>query len=411
VARKKKRTKEANGDGSISERKDRPEGSGTRWMGRITSEYRAGKQTRITVYGRTKDEVKDKLAAKGALIKKGVTLPTGKPPTLAQFYPVWLEATARRSKPSTVRRYRSLFEGHILETLGKVALNKLDAGHVEDLLDAKAKEPVRGHTPTSPKLMSLSTQLHIRDALRACLSYAASPRHGWIIRNAAADAEVAKKPPTPAREVLTREGAAQLVHSAEGKDDGPIWVLAITTGARLGELLALSWEDVNLDTRSATIRHTLARVDGQYVLGTPKNNKARAVNLSSAAVDTLNAQHAQQAKARLAAGSKWDNPWDLVFTTATGSPRNGSVVSHRFKAHALAERLPVRVGDKEREARTLRFHDLRHSAATFWIAKAPPREVSQALGHYSVAFTLDAYGGTTQAGADKLVEAMDAITG
>jgi len=152
-------------------------------------------------------------------------------------------------------------------------------------------------------------------------------------------------------------------------------VVALLTGLRQGEELALSVQDVDFEGSRLWVRHTLTRTDGAYVLGEPKSSTSRRpVTLNEAALDALR-------KAIASRHVECPIP-DLIFTTARGQPRNGSVLTHRFQAALAAASLP-----------TLRWHDLR-AAHGSWLLDTGTDiyTVSRRLGHRDVATTARFYG-------------------
>jgi integrase len=137
-----------------------------------------------------------------------------------------------------------------------------------------------------------------------------------------------------------------------GHRDEALYTLAIHFGPRQGELLALSWDDVNFERRTLTIVHTLHWVKGRPYLGPTKSKTSRRrLRLTPELVDTLRAHRLRQEREIEIAGENW-NETGLVFTTPTGSARRGDVLTNQF--HRLTRRLGLR---------QVRFHDLRRLAA------------------------------------------------
>jgi len=186
--------------------------------------------------------------------------------------------------------------------------------------------------------------------------------------------------------VLSEDEAQKLLAALVGTSaDFPAF-LALTTGARLGEILALRWSDIDLDAGVAQIRRTVVEhMVGQgpcswFTFKEPKSGHGRSVDLGDATVARLRAHRKAQAEVRLASGSAWAE-LDLVICTPTGMPERPSTTSGRFRTV---------VG--EAGLRGVRFHDLRHTHATLLLkAGTPPHVVSQRLGHSTVAFTLQVY--------------------
>jgi integrase len=169
---------------------------------------------------------------------------------------------------------------------------------------------------------------------------------------------------------------------ATADDDlSALWRLALLTGMRRGELLALRWQDVNLDSGMLSVRRTLTYSKAGYAFGEPKTAKGkRRIELDSGCVDALRAHRTRQLERRLMYGSVWIDT-DLVFENGTGSLLPPNVLGKRFQQAAKATGLP-----------RIRLHDLRHTAASLMLENgAHPKIVQERLGHSDIAMTLNRY--------------------
>jgi integrase len=183
-------------------------------------------------------------------------------------------------------------------------------------------------------------------------------------------------------EPLTVEEARKFLDTAKEMEDPfyPLFVLAISTGMRAGELLGLEWEDVDLKNSRLSVRHTL--INKTKTLAEPKTAKARRViELTGLAVDVLKDHRKKQAETRLQE-SAWDSTYNLVFPTGIGTPFDHSHLTQRH-FHPILEKAGLR---------KIRFHDLRHTAATLLLqAEEHPKVVQEMLGHSTISMTLDTY--------------------
>jgi integrase len=240
------------------------------------------------------------------------------------------------------------------------------------------------------------------DLLRHALDQAL--RWGLVPRNLT---DAVERPRGERREmrVLTPSQAATLLDMAREDRLHALYVLAVTTGMRQGELLGLTWDAVDLEQGRLQVVRQLERVRAvgdKPRLVEPKTRRSRRViEMSAGAVRALREHRARQLhQERLALGEAWQDEWDLVFTTDIGTPLQPSNVVRRSFLPLLAR------ADLPR----IRFHDLRHTAATLLLAAGEhPKVVQELLGHHSVAFTLDAYSHILQSMQKATAARMDAI--
>jgi integrase len=131
---------------------------------------------------------------------------------------------------------------------------------------------------------------------------------------------------------LTPEQAHQLFESAADDRYRALWVTALATGLRQGELLALRWSDLELDAGRLHVRHTLANVDGTLTLLEPKTSRSRrTVTLPDVAVSALRAHRTRQLIDRMVNASRWVDS-DHVFASTVGTPLHAATVTRAFKA-------------------------------------------------------------------------------
>jgi integrase len=177
---------------------------------------------------------------------------------------------------------------------------------------------------------------------------------------------------------------------------GPLYVVAISTGLRQGELLGLRWQDVSDDYGAVTVRHTL---DGTGELAEPKTPQSRrTLRLGRATGAALREQRRHQLEDRLRAGARWRDTGH-VFASTIGTPLDGPNVTHEYQAALSPAGLPRQ-----------RFHDTRHAAATLLLESGEDvGVVSRILGHSTVSLTLDIYGHLTDRMTERAAARMDAI--
>jgi integrase len=171
---------------------------------------------------------------------------------------------------------------------------------------------------------------------------------------------------------------------------------------RQGELLALTWDAVDLDGGWLQVKTSLQRYGGHKRIKAPKTDAGRRrIKLTRAAVDALRSHRARQAAERLKAGATWEDH-NLVFPNRTGRLADHHTVTKSHYKPALR-----RAGLPD-----IRFHDMRHSCSTFLLLQGiSPKVVSEILGHSSVSITLDVYSHVTASMQQEAADALDRLLG
>lgn len=353
--------KRGQGEGNIYKRTD------GRWAARVSVGYRNGKRSRRWVYGKTRADVANKLRALIVAHQDGTLVAPGRE-TVAQFLTRWLEDSAKsKLRPRTYASYSQVVRLHIEPNLGRVPLQRLAPHHVQRWLNDLQKAGL------SPR-----TCQYARAILRSALGQAL--RWGVVSRNVATLVEsprVAKHEIHP----LDPDQARALLEAVRTHRLGGLFTVALALGLRQGEALGLRWDAVDFRAGVLHVRAALQRVGKDWQLVEPKSERSRrAVALPRVAIVALRAHRVRQKKERLLAGGDWQDT-GLVFTTRTGGPLDPINVTKTFK------RLLRQAGVPE-----VRFHDLRHTAATFLLAQGvDARTIMETLGHSQISLTLDTY--------------------
>lgn len=243
---------------------------------------------------------------------------------------------------------------------------------------------------------------HLRAVLRAALNHALED--GLVVRNVATGKSVKVTVPHKAMKFWDGSQAKHFLASVKGDALEPVYVLALTTGMRQGEILGLTWNNVDFATGELRVEQSVQRVGKEYRLSQPKTDKSRRVlSLPRPAIDALIAHRdGQPASVVSLAHIRNEKVFPgLVFRATNGGPLNGSYVHHRFQAASKAAGLPV-----------IRFHDTRHSAAACLLAMGVPIfDVSRTLGHSSIKTTGDIYGHLADSSRRGVAAAMEAALG
>ncbi len=349
---KRKTRRRGNGEGSIFQRAD------GRWVARLAIGYdHDGKRLRKTVYGHTKREVQDELNRLQHRKSTGTLAATTKV-TVGQYLDRWLEDVARLTVgPSTHQRYAELVKVHIKPRIGGVRLHRLTAGDVQGVYSAMEQ------AGSSPR-----TRQFVHAVLRKALANAV--RWGLVVRNVCEQVD-APRVPKRTMDVFTPAQATAFLAASATDRLAAMYVLAVTVGMRQGELFALQWEDVDLDAGRLSVRHTLYN----GTLGPPKTKASkRRIELPAMAVEALWAHK----RAMLAEGFAGV---PFVFCNTTGGLLHRPNVRRSYKEILKTAGLP-----------SIRFHDMRHTAATLMLSgNINAKVVQETLGHASIKTTLDSY--------------------
>jgi len=220
----------------------------------------------------------------------------------------------------------------------------------------------------SPRVRQL-THAVLRRALKQAI------RLGLLMWNPC-DAVQPPRVPHVEMVVLQPDQVTIFLEAAKTERLEALFVLAITTGMRLGELFGLQWHNVDLDRGVVQVRHTLIDVVGKLELAEPKTQKSRrSIPLPSVATEAL-----RKHRNMMVAEGLGDLPW--VFCTPSGNPlRRSHFNAYTFKPLLAYAGLP-----------DIRFHDLRHTSATMLLsAGVHPKVVQERLGHAQISVTLDTY--------------------
>ena len=350
--------------------------------------FKDGRPARRVVYGKTRAEVVEKVRTLLEDSRSGKVAP-GRSPRLEDFLRQWLQTIEGTIRPSTFASYSGIVRKHLIPVLGRTTIDRLTVQDIAGLLARKRSEG-----------LSSRTSQYVLFILRNALNKAV--RWGIASRNVA---QLIDAPRVSHRDVnvLSPDDALRLVTAAREDRLEGLWVLALSTGLRRGELLGLSWSDIDLDRRQLRVTKALQRVTGQGLILTETKTRRgrRSIILPIGTVEALRRHRVRQLEDRRIAGSAWKQT-EFVFTSARGTPLDGDNLISRPFARLLEQTgLPP-----------MRFHDLRHSCASLLLAQGvAPRIVMETLGHSRIAVTLDTYTHVLPALQREAADAMDRALG
>lgn len=348
------------GQGTIYRRTD------GKWQGQLDLGFVGGRRKRQTFTAANQDDVVAKLQAAAHAVRRGAALPPERQ-TFGQFLAKWKLAARPGIAERTYVGYCALL-AHAERLLGAMPLVKVGPA---DLMRVYEERRRAGAKPM--------TVLHLHRAVFRCLRDA--ERWDDVSRNVA---HLVVPPRVPRREMraMTAQEARVLISAARGDRLEALIVVALATGARRGELLGLTWRDVDADQGTLAIRGSLLSTsDGPKIVEPKTRRSRRRVEIEPRVVAALRRHRAAQEMERRVASDAWVN-LDLVFSRPDGRPVDPHHVTARWFPRLLAKACLPR----------MRFHDLRHTYASIALASGiHPKIVQETLGHATVAITLDLY--------------------
>lgn len=292
----------------------------------------------------------------------------------------------QQTRASTFHTQMNVVNKHIVPELGKTKLRDMTPMQLEKFYKRKLDEGLR------PSYIR-SMHAIITKTLNAALTWE------LVSRNVASLAS----PPRVEKTEIQTWSIEQANHYLEASQDRRlyiVYVLAIYTGMRRGEILGLRWEDVDFERGRISVRQTLCKVGSEIVLQEPKTKSSRRLlSVPEFAMKALSKHKARQNEWKLLCGAAFVHP-EMVCTNKNGTYIDPGDVNSDFKMAAKLAHLPQ-----------IRFHDLRHTHATLLLRLGEnPKIVSERLGHANVGITLDTYSHVLpdmqQALADKFDIAM-----
>lgn len=371
------RSRNAQGSGTIRKKTVIRNGKTyTYWEARYTvgRDPGDGHQIQKSISGKTQKEVREKLQAINVKLNDG-TYREQPRSTVGQWLDTWLSEYTGDIKPLTLSAYASQIYKNIKPYVGSVKLSVLSAVQIQKMYnDFQRRENNR---------LSAKSVKNIHGVLHRALNQAV--KLGFIPAN---PSDACELPRVEKKEIkpLDEKEMVAFLEAIHGHKYERLYLIDLFTGMRQGEILGLSWSDVDFEKGYITVKKQLIRdkKSGEYYLGPLKNDKARRLTPAPTVMTALSEQRqAQKEMKEIQTG--WDNPDDLIFTNEQGHHLVHMTVYKTFKAVAKKIGIP--------EAR---FHDLRHSYAVASLQAGDDlKTVQENLGHATATFTLDVYGHVT----------------
>ena len=358
----------ANGEGSIRKRSD------GKWEGRVTINGE-----RISAYGKTKEEVRQKITQMQWEKDNEIFVNTPASLTVEGWLTMWVSHCSSHLTHSSLYERKQYIRLYIVPYIGDRLLKELSMNDVRKLYDVLVR---RG--------LSDNTIRNTRNILRAALNQAVEDE---IIKKNVALKIVPPKALTPPKEIksLSDDEVAKFTEAVKKDERGPMFFVDLFTGMRKSELLGLTWDCVDFERQTIHLYRQLRLLEGtgQYAFTPLKNKKEREIYPPACVFDVLKEVRKKQTEQRIRCGPAWKNDKNFVFTK-----EDGSHLSHKG-AYQAFKRITRLCGITQ-----VRVHDLRHTYATLSLQNGvDPTTVSRMLGHATVSFTLDVYTHMTNSSA------------
>jgi integrase len=359
-------------EGSIHQR---PNGS---WRAQASSQ---GKKTSKTF--KTKKEAQSWLQTMLTQIGQGYSLRSGEI-EVGAYLQQWLETAKLELRPNTAHQYEQLITKKIIPAIGPLKLKELNLARIE-----KFYADLFAAGTGAQSIRYIHSILH--KAFERAVRYELlirNPAHG-AIRPQIHQAEMS---------VLDESQVTQFQMAAQTSRFSALFHLAITTGMRQGELLGLQWSDIDWHKGLLYVKRQVLHVPGHGTTFGDVKTKAgkRTIRLGEKALQVLREHQERQQLEIQAAGSRW-KLMNMVFPSSVGTPLNESNLMKEYRRILDLAGLP-----------RIRFHDLRHTAASLMIShNIPINTVSKILGHSKPSVTLDIYSHVYTGSQEEAARLMD----
>lgn len=384
--------KRANGEGTIVPYMVK--GAQKGWRASIQIGFQDnGKPDRKQFYGKTQKEVKEKLEEYKRQMLIGTTLNKEKL-TLENWFYTWLFNYKKDElKPTSFTRYYNLYKNYIKNTnLGKIKLQDLKAAHLQKYYKNLLKQGV-----------SIGTINQLNGKIKTCLSEA--ERQEYVLKNYAKMVKLPKSQENKEIIILTKEQQEKLLETIKGHDLELLYIIALGTGMRKGEIRGLKWSDVDFIKGEITVNRTISNIaiyENDEIVGwkqieqTPKTkNSLRTIPLPKNILTKLKKYKKEQNEHILYMGDAYNNN-DYVFPNVKGELIDEKTPGRRLNT------ILKHIGIKP-----IKFHALRHTYATrLFEAGVPPKTVQHLMGHSDITTTMNIY---THVMKNEKLEAVEKI--
>lgn len=345
-----------------------------------------GKRRQRRLSAPTKRELEALIQQTRTEVQKGTHVEPSKQ-TVREYLESWLAAIETTIRPASFLRYSDIIRKRALPELGGLRLVALTPARVQRYYSDLLKG---GLSPTT-------VQMH-HNILHRALDQAVKWR---ILPHNPCDSVDVPQANNPEMQTWNGEQVRAFLTGVADHRWAALWRLALLTGMRRGELLALRWSDLDLDKGTLAVRRTLTRGADGFGYNDPKSRAGRrSIALPASCVASLRRHRAGQTQRRWLAGPDWHDT-DLVFDRGTGEGIAPNTLRTTFARLCASLGLPA-----------IRFHDLRHTAATLSLSEGiHPKVVQETLGHSDISMTLNRYSHVSMTMQREAADRLDAAYG
>ncbi len=338
---------------------------------------------RVGFTGKTKRECQDWIRKTYNQIDEGMTFDNSRV-LLKDYLSGWLINSKASYRPNTWKHYEQIIHDYVGPQIGCIKLKDLRADHIQRLYNLLLEQEIGTYTI-----------LKIHSILHSALSQAV--KLGIIPRN---PASVVKTPKEPSEEmqILDESQLSKLLVATRDHRLGTLIYLEVSSGMRQMEVLGLKWTDIDWIRQTIKVERQLVRPDGKGIQFAPPKTKfgKRTIDISTRTIEALREHNNNQHIEKQSAGIKWQEN-GLIFTNSIGGPIHPRNLVRDFKKILKNAGLPP-----------IRWHDLRHTAASLMLNQGVPvLVVSRRLGHSKPSITLDIYAHLIPNKQAEMVEMLD----
>jgi integrase len=306
--------------------------------------------------------------------------------TVGDWLDLWITGHAVELKPSTAASYRNKIDLYLKPTLGAERLQALSPSRLSVVFRKLSEAGGKDGRPLSARSVE-----YARAVLRKALSDAVVER--IIETNPVTGSKAPRREGKPKHITWTGELQRTFLESVQASRWYPLWMLALASGMRRGELCGLRWSDVDLAAGMVGVERSTTQVGNERITTDTKNHERRKVSLDPTTVATLKAWRKLQTAERLEWGPAYQDVDGLVFTWEDGSSVLPDYMSKTFVKAQAGLGLP-----------RMTLHGTRHSHATTLLRDGVPvHVVSKRLGHKDASVTLNVYADSIPEDDDRAV--------